>query len=237
MKKELLIASLFACGVAVAGEFVSETTGILKCTSDKKETIVSIPWVGYGDNAKIQVNEIIRTTGLEAGDKLLAPDGAGGYDSWTLTTDGKWVADSKTTIGAKGSDSQAGEDSSKELNRGDGFWLVKNDSYEAGTEFNYYLLGQKPESASVAKKLTGTGWHLLSNAGDADKEVSAIVTDPANGDLVIKADGSKYVKGRSGSWKKFVNGTASGDASGVKIKAGEGFWLNKINSGTSTLSL
>lgn len=236
MKKELLIASLFACGAAVAGEFTSKTTGILKCTSSTKETIVSIPWVGYGEAADIKVNEIVRTTGLENGDKLLAPDGAGGYDSWTLSG-GAWVADNKTTIDPGGSDTRPGADASKTLDRGDGFWLVKNDSYEAGTEFNYYLLGQKPESASVSKELTKTGWHLLSNAGDADKKVSEIVTGPMDGDLVIKADGSKYVRGRSKSWKKFVNGTASEDATDATIKAGEGFWLNKINSGTSKLSL
>lgn len=241
MKKELLIASLFACGAAVAGEFVSETTGILKCSSDKKETIVSIPWVGYGKDAngedvKIQVNEIVRTTGLDEGDQLLAPNGSGGYNCWVLEN-GAWKATAKTVVGSNGSSTSAGASADATLQRGDGFWLVKATTPTA--PFTYYLLGQKPASdAAIAKELTAAGWNLVANSGTVAKTLDQLVPSPAAGDLVVTADGNKFVKNRSGKWMKYVGGIANVDASTFTIDAGKGFWYNKQNSSEkATLAL
>lgn len=236
MKKELLIASLFACGAAVAGEFVSETTGILECTSSTQETILSIPWVGYGDAADIKVNEIVRTTGLDEGDQLLAPNGAGGYNCWVLT-DGAWVATSKTVIGSNGASTSAGANADATLKRGDGFWLIK--ATKPTQAFKYYLLGQKPATdGAVVKELTNAGWNLVANSGTTAKTLDELVQSPTSGDLVVTVDGEKFVKTRSGKWKKYVNGVASEDASSFTIDAGKGFWYNKQNSsGTATLTL
>lgn len=234
MKKELLIAAFFACGAAVAGEFTSEITGILKCSSTNKETIVSIPWAGYGDSAKIKVNEIIRTTGLEAGDRLFAPNGEGGYDSWTLA-EGKWVADEKTTINDSGSVTQPGADASKELKRGDGFWLVKNADYTEGTLFDYYLLGQKPVEDGVDVSLDGTTggkWYLVAPTATEDVNILSKISDAGLADLITLEDGTQYKNNRTG-WKKVTNGLASGDIiTKIALAPGHGFWYTSHSTAT-----
>lgn len=226
MKKELLIVVLFMTGAVFAGEFVSETTGVLACTSSTKETIVSIPWVGYGKDAKIKVNEIIRTAGLEAGDKLLAPDGQGGYDSWTLTN-GAWVADPKTKIGKSGADSQPGADATKELVRGDGFWLIKAKTPEK--PFTYYLIGQQPATVGVTVPVSGTPagkWFLVAPTSTAKVNILDLVNEAVGGDLITLADGTQYIKARSG-WRLVGKdtGLATGEVvSEIPLAPGHGFW-------------
>ena len=241
MKKTILLSSLFAVGAAFAATEVDSGNAVgaldLSVTNTPKQTLISVPFVGYETNVAVKVKDMVKTSNLANGSKLYVADGDGGYHTWKLFN-GTWVADTKVTIGAGGQPS-AGETDSQDtvtVKRGDSFWLepVFTSPAASGT---IYLLGQKGDgagSSTAAEK-----WNLLGNAS-VDPVMLSNAQDSGydNGEQVVVQVNGKlryytYKSGKGGWYYVKDDGTRSNpENEALQIAAGQGFWYRASSSKT-----
>ena len=235
MKKTILLSSLFAVGAAFATTVESgNAVGALDkqiSTSDATQILISVPFIGYENGGAVKVEDMVKTSDLAQNSKLYVPNRtAGGYDTWTLDADGKWVADKKVTISAN--ETMVGESLGQDkavANRGDSFWLEPKFKNEA-TSGTIFLLGQRAEGDGTSEATAG--WNLVGNASLKDVDLKDLEAETGD-QIVVQDNGAlryytfKEVKG----WRYTENGkwVANGH---VTIKPGQGLWYKPATAKT-----
>ena len=235
MKKTILLSSLFAVGAAFATTVESgNAVGALDkqiSTSDATQILISVPFIGYENGGAVKVEDMVKTSDLAQNSKLYVPNGtAGGYDTWTLDSDGKWVADKKVTISATGtSEGVSLDQNTATANRGDSFWLEPKFKNEApsGTIF---LLGQGVADDGQSTADAGC-WNLIGNA--SLKSVQLKTLKGTKGDQIIVQVGGKlrYYSYNREMWtyQDPTTGERVTDDN-VEIKPGQGLWYKNASN-------
>ena len=196
MKKTLLLASVFAVGAAFATEFTSANAlGVLQVagSSKPKKVLLSVPFAGYGKDAKIKVSELVETSNLPAGTVLrVACDG--GYYVWKLSDTKDWApqnGDTVINIAANGQDQNGITTPSADavtIGRGHSFWLELPSDTDL-SHINYTLIGQQDISETSSIQLVGRKWNLVGNPNVEGYNVVAKITGTrAEGDSISVQD-------------------------------------------------
>lgn len=227
MKKELLIASVFAATIAGAGSVTTSNTmgyvpvdGANSTTANgKKMYMVVAPFSGY-DNGQIALADVIQTAGLSQGDEIFIPNGAG-YDNYTLDDKGAWTASKIVTIN---SDGTVTEKSGKPadtatIDRGNGFW-VKTEASSLSLFGNAVTAKAQVSAAGGGSKNAWTMIGSTLNGEIAMKDLSGV---GAQGDVIVLANGTRYTKGAS-AWKNTTLRSPQALTDADKIPPGVGFW-------------
>lgn len=221
MKKLICGFLCVAVGVALADvESVVATIEVRAITSSLTNTIVAIPGLDLATGGDLAVSNLVKTTNLEDGDKLVAFDGER-YETWTLRADGgkHWDKTAqKITISADGSEelSVGTAASLYTLPVGKGVWLSRTAS---GTSSPFYVYAQQPASTGTTIA-AGVKAALVGNPTATDKAptVSGMV------------DGDQVAVPQAGTLKHYTYisetiGWRSGATEGLPdIDAGTGFW-------------
>ena len=231
MKTKVFSASLLLAGLAFAGttEVTDEyVLGAMPLTISGSEVIINIPWVEAGSGGStIAVSNLVKTTGLTAGDNLLWYNPSDSkYRIWEATAHADvlyWDAVSSITeIDATkvASDSPA-------LGRGQAL-ILKRASSESTT---IYIVGQYT-SASATSTIYH-GFNLLApTATSGTTELTTLfgTSNPVAGDQIITSEGVGYVwsseHNKWGSWS-YADGWIFSEATNITIPAGKGFWYNR----------
>ena len=229
MKKELLIASLFAATAAVADSTMttSNTLGFVPVSSDMAMAkassdmyLVAVPFAAYGStDAKpvpVPVSEVIQTANLTKGDELYIPAKDGKYDNYKLEEDKTWTPANVVTLGADGGATVVSGTPATEATvaRGSAFWVKTGAS-----QIN--LLGEGKTDAPTVTAVGGVSklkWTLVGSTA-ATKTISLASLGGSKGDVIVLANGTKYLCSGS-TW--YLNGQT--EVTDVTIPAGVGFW-------------
>lgn len=233
MKKELLIASLFAAtSVFAVTELESNSMSVLPdveppCTAGEGRhlMLVTAPFAGYGSAANITVADVLLTDGLVAGDILYIQDTTKGmYNRYTLGDSG-WEPAKKITINADGTRTEGSKSADvAEVQRGKPFWLET-----AATKVT--LLGQTADQTKQSVAVTSGSYNLVAPT-TSENPVALTAVFGTDGDRILLASGVKYMK-VSGAWKQVS--PARVDASSVVIPVGVGFWYMPSSGSSITL--
>lgn len=233
MKKLICGFLCVTVGVALADvvESVVATIEVRAITSSLTNTVVAIPGFDLATGGELAISNLVKTTNLEAGDKLVAFDGER-YETWTLSAVGgkHWEKTAKKiTILADGSESDAaGIDASLyTLSVGKGIWLSRTVS---GTASPFYVYAQQPESTSTTVRAGATA--LVGNPTTDDK--SPTITDPAINDIIVLPQQSGTSKRYQYTGSKWFFGGTKYDVP-PSITAGTGFWY--ISKGESNVTI
>lgn len=223
MKKTFLFASVFAVGAALAVDFGSANAlGVLQVdgSTKPKKVLLSVPFAGYGTDAKIKVSELVETSSLPEGTKLRVAC-EGGYYTWRLA-EGQWVpqnnGDTLVNIGQNGVTTPPADEVT--IGRGNSFWL---EIPESNGEIKYTLIGQQ-DLSGTGVALTGRKWNLVGNPNVANYNVSAKILLKAKGDCISVQNGTTgFVKTYWFDGGKWWCGLSSVD--NVEINPGDGCWV------------
>ena len=237
MKKTILLSSLFAVGAALAttvesGNAVGALDKAIDKTTDAKQILISVPFLGYENDGAVKVCDMVKTSNLDAGSKLYVPDGTGTYNTWTLKLVNEkleWVADEKVTIVKGGAPSVGTSDNQNDatVERGSAFWLEP--VFQSGKSSDtIFLLGQAADGAG-SSTADNDGWHLLGNAS-VDAKVITGVCDKDD-TIVVQVNGRlRYYtySTKKNAWRYTTDkGTLSDPATDpLTIAPGQGFWYN-----------
>lgn len=244
MKKTILLSSIlaaaavFADGTAVVSE---NAIGVLDCTITKasNQTLIAVPFLGYDTDEKVAVKDMVKTSNLAEGSKLYVPDGAGAYNTWTLSASGEWAADQKVTVIQNGTpvEGTSANQSEAKISRGDSFWLepIFKDSATSGT---IYLLGQA--AGNDGTSAAAANWNLMGNA--SVKSVALGTDGFEDGEtIVVQVDGRLryYIfkstnKSTKGGWRYTKSDGKWSDPSKepLALAPGQGFWYNATSAKT-----
>ena len=236
MKKLLSIALCAAAITSFAEDTTSTVTladvGVLSVTipANQTNTIIAASFKNLSDTTKdVSIADMIKTTNLAAGDKLLLFKGSGTYETWVLDSDGKWQAATKTyTVDANGKLVEGtGTPSSTTVTAGTGLWIVRESNTDKAASIAIY-----GAYTSDAKSTTTTAkaWNLIGNPGLVAKTIST----GTKGDYIIKIVNGKQRKYMYNTKKKaWYYQTKAVVDNKVKttsvyespaIASGEGFW-------------
>ena len=224
MKKELLIASVFAATVAGAGTvttsnamaYVPVNNAPCALQDSKRMYMVVAPFEGY-DSDQISVADVIQTAGLAAGDELLLRKEDGkGYNVWTLQADKTWKPVADITFSASGMQSSSGTSPNVPLiSRGQAFWVKT-----AATSLSLFGNSAGTTAKTVA---IPAGWSMVGSTVPTGSVKISLINDCSTGDLIMLADGTRYQK-KSAVWKKYANKIWADVVDTDAIPAGTAFW-------------
>lgn len=235
MKKLICGFLCVAVGVALADvESVVATIEVRAITSSLTNTIVAIPGLDLATGDALAISNLVKTTNLAAGDKLVAFDG-NTYETWVLSeTGGKhWVKTAqKITISAVAVEENTGTPASLyTMPVGKGIWLSRTAS---GTSSPFYVYAQQPATTSttVAAKETA----LVGNPTQSNR-IPTIATPEEGDQVVVPKSGMPVTYTYKGSsWKVQSGWSGETTASLPTIPAGTGFWYvsnsNSVNGVT-----
>ena len=239
MKKLLSIA---LCAAAITSFAADEAVqiadvGVLSVTipANQKNTIIAASFKNLSDTATdVSIADMIKTTNLATGDKLLLFTGTKGtYTAWVLSSDGKWAAAEKTyTVNANGELVEGtGASASTTVTAGTGLWIVRESNTDKAATIAIY-----GAYTSTAKSTTTTAgaWNLIGNPG----LVSKTITDGAATDTIIKvvngANRTYHYNATKKTWYYETTGTKTVKNQTVRtstttdenpaIDPGQGFW-------------
>lgn len=232
MKKVLCGMICVAAGASFAIEATVATVDVIAVNSSLSNTVIAVPGLDLATGGDLAISNLVKTTNLTPGDRLLAFDGSN-YDSWTLSSDKIWVKPlQKFTLDA-GGNAEANNTQDASLvtkSVGSGIWLSRQD---ATVPIYIYAQHTNTLSSTVAAKATA----LLGNPSSTSKAPS--VSGCANGDQIkvpgVTASGLLKTYTYDGSlWYSYsglkkVNGLPT-------ITAGTGFWYVSKGSATVTVS-
>lgn len=226
MKKELLIASVFAATIAGAGSVTTSNTmgyvpvdgANLTTVGGKKMYMVVAPFAGY-DNGQIALADVIQTAGLTQGDEIFIPNGAG-YDNWTLGADG-WSSAKKATIDAQGNVvyGQSLSATEAKIDRGKAFWVKT----AASTVSLFGNAVTTVAQVSAAGGETKNAWTMIGSTLNGEILMENLESFGRQGDVIVLANGTRYTKGATG-WKNTTSRKPVVLTDDDKIPAGVGFW-------------
>ena len=236
MKKTILLSSIFAVSAAFAepavvtsGNMIGALDTAIATSTSQKQVLIAVPFLGYETRGAVKVCDMVKTSNLDEGSKLYVPDGKGAYNTWTLNSDGEWVADEKVSILANGQPTTgtSANQADATVKRGDAFWLepIFKNKATSGTIF---LLGQGTGDAGSSEAVAG--WNLIGNASIAPKTIDITGTD---GDqIVAQVDGALryYTYTAANGWRYKEKGRWN--TANLCIKAGQGFWYKPAKATT-----
>lgn len=235
MKKELLIASIFASAIAVAGSVGSVTTsnvmGLVEVNDasakasqgDYNVWLVTAPLTAYGSDANIAVADVLQTASLAVNDELWIQNGSG-YNMYTLQSDGTWKAAKTVTAGPEGiTEPEVDSPDKAKVSRGQAFWVKTK-----ATQINLFGEGvTAAKSVTVSGGTTKKAWSLIGSTAQTGS-IDLYSLSGKKGDMIRLANGQEYMYGGSGDsagWYKKVNGAFDTSAKTTDtIAAGIGFW-------------
>ena len=245
MKKTIALLTMAAAGVALAGAVESTATfGVLKVTSSKKDTVVSVPWVAAGSaeneteaEAALKVKDFVKTSNLVNGDLLLLyhPD-EGSFSCWCLT-DGAWVG-TQTSYNNVSWPAGSANDT---LERGQAIILVRNRTI---TDSAIYLYGQYRDDSEFSYTIDREAGQVslfapINTSGSAIGLNSLTWTGRVTGDKIrLQGSGAPLTFTYNGTqWGRYVSGEwKSADVSGGSILPGQGAWYTTV-SGSSDVTV
>lgn len=261
--RSIICVSAIATAAAASALTTTNTFARLPVTSSYTNTIVSIPLAGCGEmGAQIYVTNLVMTSNLKAGDRLVYKDGST-YYAWHLTTDGgSWQQMATSTDFGLPAVTPSAE--STALGCGKACWLIRARA-TFGSDDKIYLFGQvltgsKPTvtvAAGTSNALTYTIIGYPSEAENLDLYSWNDSTKMATGDLVIVPDtnaaGQKTYRYSGSAWTKATTSTktvttpkgpktvtttswtpvASGE---VTIAAGTGFMYGRKATSSATFA-
>lgn len=253
MKKTIAFICIAASTVALAASVESlNTFGVLKVTSDKKETALCVPWSAVG-SGNVKVKDFVMTSNLTRstegqtdGDWLLKYDGAA-YKGWYLDNTGAWkgFASSYTSGGVTTSFSS---DENATLARGDSLILIRKANLTNDNNA-IYLYGQyngafdgtltmgadttgnnervtlfaMPNTSGSAFDLNDDGWTWSGVVASTNfKTRDKIRLQAENGNTAT------FVY-KNGQWIDPV----TSEVTGAKIKPGMGAWYIAVATGST----
>lgn len=234
MKAKVFSASLLLAGLAFAGttEVTDEyVLGVMPLAISGTEVIINIPWVEAGTaGGGVAVTNLVKTTGLDAGDNLLwySPSDRK-YRIWRATSRGGVLYwDAVSSISQIDSSRVASD--SPVLARGQALILKRQTT---GDPTTIYIVGQytsAPASAITVSK----GFNLLAPpiVSNSVNLATCAWTYAAEGDAIIPAYGTRYVRHNS-SWGQWTYDKTKGQwdfaADGtINVPAGQGFWYERF---------
>ena len=146
----LICASAIAAATGASALTTANTFARMPVTTSLENTLLAIPLAGCGEaSPEIYVTNLVMTTGLSNGDKLLYKDSTG-YYAWYISG-GKWMpmaaADASSAFGEVSITPRADEAT---LLCGKGCWLVQTNPTTV------YLYGQVNEGAVTTVIAAGT---------------------------------------------------------------------------------
>ena len=239
MKKLLSIA---LCAAAITSFAADEAVqiadvGVLSVTipANQANTIIAASFKDLSDSTKdVSIADMVKTTNLAAGDKLLLFTGSGTYTAWVLGSDGKWAAAEKTyTVNANGELVEGtGASASTTVTAGTGLWIVRG-AESAKNEAKIAIYGAYT-SAAKSTATTAGAWNLIGNPG----LVAKTIKDGAATDAIIKvvngANRTYHYNATKKTWYYEATGTKTVKNQTVRtstttdenpaIDPGQGFW-------------
>ena len=250
MKKLLSIACCATAALAVSSasaEDVTSTTiatvGVMSITvpSGQANTIIAAAFKDLSDTTKdVSIANLVKTTGLSAGDKLMLFNGGSEpYSVWTLKdTDGTktWEKSTKTyyvdsTGAIKEGTGTAASDTTAAA--GTGLWLIRTDTSSEATITLYGAYNSEEKKTTT----TAGAWNLIGNAGLADFNGFTGV----KGDKIITVvNGNLRTYQYNGSVWFYQTFSSDGKVTFTKetptIAPGVGFWYYTQSQQTLTWS-
>lgn len=228
--KTLLSIAVASLAVAAVADSYSPTIGVTAVTTDKRNTIVAVPFDSLNGGEGIPANELVKTAGLTEGTSLYIYNGSS-YSAWTLVS-GQWVAAiSASTAKPEGAGTpDAG--SSAPLAAGSAIWLVRPAADDAASR-TFYIYGKWKNPAS---KTVAAGAQLVANPLQSELNLAGKIANQTAGDEIVTAtDGApqRYVwrvnkKTNVGMWRK-----DNAEATLPTIPAGQGFWYVAAAAGAT----
>ena len=242
MKHRALLSFGAALGIAAAafGTTAIEsanTFGIFKLNdTTTTNLIISVPWVDCANESQSTlVSNVVKTTGLTAGDELVWKTGSDTYYGWKLV-DGNWSPYEVVVKGEVTATPGAGE---IRVSRGSALWLHRQNPANGPV----YLFGQYTTAAVGETSVSAGVTTLVANPGTSDMTLFSFNTSKvpalAKGDKVFYGsktytyDGSAWTykqPGSSvsipgvGSFNQEETATVTAENT-VTISAGTGFWF------------
>ena len=234
MKKLICGFLCVAVGVALADvESVVATIEVRAITSSLTNTIVAIPGLDLATGGELAISNMVKTTNLEAGDRLVAFDGER-YETWRLSADGgkHWVKPAqKITITPDGTEEPTTTDASQYfLPVGKGIWLSRTAS---GTNSAFYVYAAHTNEYSTVIA-AGTAAALVGNPTTG--KMSPTITGCATGDQIVVPSSDtplRYQYRSTGNW--FLGGVHNASTP-PEIDAGTGFWYIPKNKQAVTIT-
>jgi len=230
MKKLICGFLCAAVGVALADvESVVATIEVRAITSSLTNTIVAIPGLDLATGGDLAISNLVKTTNLAAGDKLVAFDG-NTYETWVLSeTGGKhWVkTEKKITITPRGTETPTTTDASQyTLPVGKGIWLSRTAS---GTASPFFVYAQQPTSTSTTVSAGATALVGNPTADDAAPTIS----DAQSGDQIIVPTATflQYYTYNGTVWR-YLDSDDTIKQGLPTIGAGLGFWYKAASGGS-----
>ncbi len=230
MKKLLSVAFCAAAALSFAAEVKIADVGVTKVSipAGQKNTIIAASFNNLSDvNAAVQIANLVKTTGLKAGDELrLYKDGK--YSVWTLNADdGQWVA--PTTVTTEGTEKGA-DPATTDASVGDGLWFIRKNAEDAASVVLYgsYKTGSK------IMTVTANAWNLIGNPTFTNYEFKT----GTKGDKirkVVNGDVREYIR-KSSAWKyqTFSDGVLKWVTENPTVAPGEGIWYNPVSATSVT---
>lgn len=253
MKKLLSIACCAAAALATTSASAEDATtttiatvGVMSVTvpSGQANTIIAAAFKDLADTTKdVSIANLVKTTGLSAGDKLMLFTGGNEpYSVWTLNVadDGTktWEKSAKTYYVAEdgtiteGTGTNAADATAA---AGTGLWLIRKTATDEAT-ITLYGAYNSAEKQTVT---TAGAWNLIGNAGLAD---FSGFTGEKGDQIITVVDGKlrTYNYNSTKGWHYQTFSTA-GDVSTVtnvqgtpSIAPGVGFWYYTKSARTLT---
>ena len=226
------------CGmicVAAGASFASitntvATVDVIAIDSRLTNTVIAVPGLDLATGGDLAISNLVKTTNLTEGDRLLAFDGSK-YDGWTLSSDKTWVRPlQKFSLNAVG---EAVVDNIQDASLvtkavGSGIWLSRQD---VSVPIYIYAQHTNTLSSTVAAGTTA----LLGNPSSTSK--APTVSGCANNDKLYvptnKFAPETYIY-KSTKWYR-ISGISQIEASPT-ITAGTGFWYVSTGSADVTVS-
>ena len=235
MKKLLSIAVCASAVAAFATEVVEVgTVGVTKITSSLTNTVVAVSYGDLASNGAITISNIVKTTGLNAGDRLHVFTGSNNYQTYILTaapgnTHLYWEKTTTWGINASGEfyDNGGTPASESTLAAGVGFWLVRDTTKWGGGSFDFYTYGRPVPASTTA---TGGSTKLIGNPLDSAASPTITSGTVADGDRVIVPNDAlpggldTYTYKTGKGWWHWVGNTRTPVDNLPAIPAGTGCW-------------
>ena len=234
MKKLLLGFVCASAGAALAVETTVATIDVIAVNSSYTNTVIAIPGLDLSSGGDLAISNLVKTTNLTAGDRLLAFND-GQYEVWTLNGSMKWdKAEKQYQISASGTDEVQTTDASMvTMSVGSGIWISRQNTSDP-----IYVYAQHVGSPSNTVAAGSTV--LLGNPTGSAK--APTIAGCAKGDKIIVPTAGlpkTYTcdpagNGEGETWYSYSKLTKEWGL--PSIPAGTGFWYVAAGSSPVTVN-
>lgn len=248
MKKFMFIGLAASALSVCAGDFAAgNMVGLMRVDSKAVRTVVAVPWIkcNGGDAQAIDVDSIVKTANLTAGDTINILDsgvGAGTFHSWILVDDEgvkKW--ESVLEVVKNGEVGESGDPTGAAVAQGGSFVLARQNPVDgSGNAIPFYLAGQVGTASSISQTIVlGTAeapcYNLVAAPCSDAVNVISFLANANDGDVIRVMDSGiqfdyTYSAAESGWGYKKINplqpwkGAVWTKVETIEVGRGNGFW-------------